>query len=509
MRRFELSDTVAVVEHAQRLYSDDAEASDVLEQHASRLREPLRLAVAGMVKAGKSTLLNALIGEQIAPTDAGECTRTITWYRYALTPKITMHLTDGTEELMPLRRSEGRLVMDLGERAAEEVAWIDVQWPSESLRSLVLIDTPGIASLSAETSARAQTFFIPEGSSSVADAIMYLLRHVHASDLNFLEAFRDTAAGVSQTVNAVALLSRADEIGSGRIDSLLSAARIAERYRSDGELQALALDVIPVAGLLAQGARTLRESEFIAMRELAGLDHAARERLLVSVDRFSRPSADTTLSVSVRRRLLSRFGIFGVRLGAALIRAGAHDSSMLAERMIQQSGLLEVQQFVAGQFRTRATALKMRGVLQGVEALVRANPRAGTEALLAEIERLSVGTHELRELSLLAAMRSGQWALAAEDAEEAERIVGGQGTDLHARLGLDDTASGDEIRDAIDALLDKWRTLASSPLTARGTVEVCHGVIRSAEGIASEVSDRRFGAADDVVPASAPAQSAR
>ena len=38
------------------------------------------VAIAGKVKAGKSTLLNALVGEEIAPTDAGECTRVVTWY---------------------------------------------------------------------------------------------------------------------------------------------------------------------------------------------------------------------------------------------------------------------------------------------------------------------------------------------------------------------------------------------------------------------------------------------
>ena len=44
------------------------------------------------------------------------------------------------------------------------------------------------------------------------------MRHLHATDLKFLEAFKDTAAGKSGTVNALAVLSRADEIGAGRID---------------------------------------------------------------------------------------------------------------------------------------------------------------------------------------------------------------------------------------------------------------------------------------------------
>ena len=46
-----------------------------------RLDGPLRVAIAGKVKAGKSTLLNTLVGERIAPTDASECTRVVTRYR--------------------------------------------------------------------------------------------------------------------------------------------------------------------------------------------------------------------------------------------------------------------------------------------------------------------------------------------------------------------------------------------------------------------------------------------
>src|SRR5690554_2945269 len=43
----------------------------VVEEVASRLGQPLRVAVAGRLKAGKSTLVNALIGRRVAPTAAG------------------------------------------------------------------------------------------------------------------------------------------------------------------------------------------------------------------------------------------------------------------------------------------------------------------------------------------------------------------------------------------------------------------------------------------------------
>lgn len=502
-----LTDVADIVDRAREAYDDDPAAVEILEGYRARVREPLRLAVAGIVKAGKSTLLNALIGERIAPTDAGECTRTITWYRHSHTARVEMHLHGGKTVSRPVRRSEGRLVLDMGGYAAEEVAWIDVGWPSESLRRTVLIDTPGIASLTIENSARSTRFLVPEASPSAADAIIYLLRHVHAEDLHFLEAFRDTAAGPSQTVNAVAALSRADEIGSGRIDSLLSAAKIANRYRRDGELRSLALDVIPVAGLLAEGGRTLRESEYIALRQIASMEHAARERLLISADRFIRASDDTSLSVDVRRQLLHRFGLFGVRLAAALVRGGVKNSSELAERLVQQSGLLEIQRFVNEQFRGRAFALKARGVLFSVEQIIRDRPRPGSDFLLGSIERLLARSHDLKELSLLAELRTAPSALGAEQLAEAERIIGGSGLSANARLGLREDATTDELHVRVDSLLTTWRGLGESPLSDRQTAAMCRMVVRSVEGAASEIGGGRAGyaASPDVVLSGGPA----
>ena len=77
-----LGSTVRVLlRHTMEAYSDSPQALGWLRHHLERFDEPLRVAIAGKVKAGKSTLLNALVGEEIAPTDAGECTRVVTWYQ--------------------------------------------------------------------------------------------------------------------------------------------------------------------------------------------------------------------------------------------------------------------------------------------------------------------------------------------------------------------------------------------------------------------------------------------
>jgi hypothetical protein len=478
----------ALLRTAAAVYADDENAQTVIAELERRLHEPLRLAIAGMVKAGKSTLLNALLGERIAPTDAGECTRLVTWYRYSATPTITLHPHAGEPQRLPVRRDQGRLVIDLGGIPAEEVDWIDIGWPLEGLKSMILIDTPGIASLSEATSARTARFLTPEDTPSSADAVVYLMRHLHASDVKFLEAFRDTAAGVAQTICAVGVLSRSDEIGSGRIDSLLSAGKVARRYERDGDLASLVLGVVPVAGLVAEGARTLRENEYAAFRELARLDRADRESLLVSADRFARESEATTLSVPERRALLARFGIFGVRLATALIRGGASSSSELSDAMVKQSGLVELRHFVQTQFRTRSTTLKVRGVLLGLEKLIRENPRPGDDEVRSGIERISATAHTLRELTLLARARSEGLPVSEADSVDAQRIIGAAGTLAAARLGLPEGADAGAMRARLEDELAHWRRLAESPLTERAAVSVCFVVIRSLEEIAADLA---------------------
>ncbi|WP_346769028.1 dynamin family protein [Crystallibacter degradans] len=485
-----------LLRQAIEAYADDPDTRRALEGYQRRLAEPLRVAIAGMVKAGKSTLLNAIIGEEIAPTDTAECTRVVTWYRFRDTPRITLYPALGgpggpaTEpRTLPIRRVEGRLVFDMGATRAEEVDRLVVDWPAKGLRELTLIDTPGIASLSGEVSARSTDFLTPRDTPSEADAMVYLMRHLHAADLRFLEAFKDTAAGQSGTVNALAVLSRADEIGAGRIDSLLSAGEIAERYRRDGTLRSLALGVVPIAGLLAQSARTLRQAEFTALLELARLDRSERERMLLSADRFARPAEGLEAGPEVRAALLERFGLFGIRMSTALIRGGIGEPTALAHELARRSGLDDLLHLMSGQFQARATQLKARTALAAVEALLRERPRAGTERVAALLERIQAGAHEFRELRLLATARTTGLDLPKELASEAERLIGGRGILPALRLGLPDGTSSEALRGEALACLRRWRTLAENPMTDRSAAEACQIVVRSCEAVLARLPD--------------------
>jgi len=483
--------STSLLDHVRTLLLQAAQAyraspsGPSLQAVVDRLDEPLRVAVAGKVKSGKSTLLNALVGERLAPTDAGECTRIVTWYRDGLTYRVTLHPLEGAVRQVPFTHDHGAMDVRLGATDPRDVERLEVEWPSASLRATTLIDTPGIASLSSDLSERTRAFLAPDDDRpTTADAVIYLMRHLHATDVRLLEAFHDDSAARAAPINTVAVLSRADEVGAGRIDALHTARRIAKRYRADPQVQRLCQTVVPVAGLLAESAATLRQDEFGAFRTIAGAERGDVEALLLSADRFREAETDIDLPAPVREGLLSRFGLFGVRLGDMLIRRGVVTTAdELAGELLRQSGLQDLREVLTTQFSERHEVLRARSALAVLESCLRADERPETSVLMTALERLRAGAHEFAEIRLLNALATGGVRFAEPAIRlDAERLLGAHGRAVTVRLGLPPDASPDQIRQATGEAIAVWRRRAESPLASPTLADAALIVARSCEG---------------------------
>ena len=485
-----------VLRRAVRVYADDRDTAAELRTQLDRLDEPLRVAIAGKVKAGKSTLLNGLVGELIAPTDAGECTKVVTWYRNGPTPRVVSYPDEGEPRPLPIRRDDGALAVELRGMPAERLRRIVVDWPSRSLQGVTLIDTPGIGSMSARNSRRTLAMLTPDDDSPAeADAVIYLMRHLHATDAEFLESFRDQGVARASSVNTIAVISRADEVGGGRIDAMLSARRIARRYRTEPALRGLCQTVIPVAGLLAATGRTLRQSEFDTLATLAAAPREDMDDVLLSTHRFLRSdkvAALAALSYERRKDLLERFGIFGLRLSMMYIRQGRDSSPALAAELVKSSGLHELQEVLAVQFAQRRDLLKARSGLLALERVLSAGPGAAdpdeVAKLTAEVERIGSGAHEFVELRVLSALRSGDVPLPADESVAAQRLLGGDGVAPAQRLALARNASDGAVRAAALHELDHWRRRAEDPFADRPAIRAYRAVARTCEGLVAALS---------------------
>jgi len=466
------------------------EAGAQLDALAERLEGPLRLAIAGKVKAGKSTLLNALLSEDLAATDAGECTQVVTWYRRATSPAVILHPVVGPTENRPFTRSGGTLTVDLGEHSAEQIDHLEVCWPNSRLAELVLVDTPGIASISVDVSQRTHRALTTEDNRPQAvDAVLYLLRHAHSSDMRFLESFHDDELVQGTPINTVGVLSRADEIGACRLDALDVADRVARRYEANAQLHRLCPIVLPVAGLLAFAGSTLRETEFRALAQLAALPDERRTALLLTVDRIAQAGADFDVTPLERQHLLQRLGLFGVRLSVELIRTGVtRDAASLGLELVRRSGLERLRTVLEGQFTQRSKLLKARSALIGLAVVLESGGCADADHLRARAERIVSAAHSFEEVRLLDQLRGGGLQLSADRSLELDRIVGGSGHDAARRLGLAPKAAPADVSDAAQDALERWQRIAEHPMSSRAVQLGARTAIRTLEGLLSSDS---------------------
>ena len=198
----------------------------ILDEIVGRIHEPLRVAIAGKVKAGKSTLLNALVGDEVAPTDAGECTRIVTWYRHGIASRVWLTPKGGVAGQVPFTRSgSGALDVQLGNWQVNQIENLSVEWPVPPLATMTLIDTPGIGSLSSDVSASSIAFLTSDDEQiTPSDAVVYLLRHLHATDVSFLHAFHEEEYAQPSPVNCVAV--RAGSFRITRVSTTTTARRM-------------------------------------------------------------------------------------------------------------------------------------------------------------------------------------------------------------------------------------------------------------------------------------------
>ncbi|GID92177.1 dynamin family protein [Amorphoplanes digitatis] len=441
-------------------------------QVRDRLSEPLRVAIAGRLKAGKSTLVNALIGRRVAPTAVGECTRVVTRFRYGTADRVDVVRRDGTRSSLPLG-DDGMIPQRLGVGAAR-IAYVDVTLTSEKLRDLTVVDTPGLASTDTGVSARAAAELgentapfdadIDADSASevaAAEAVVYVFTQaVRADDVRALEAFRAASARLaSSPINALGVFGKVDTLVGGAGDPWPVAGPLAEQQAA--LLARTVSEVVPVVGLLAETgeAGRLTAADCAALRTLSALPAGELRLLLASVDLFrSRPAP---VGAQHRERLLALLDLYGVGFACAQLAAEPQlGTGELVRRLVGASGFPRLRTTLEQTLRWRADAIKAGWALARLERIAghEGDPR-DREALRAATERLlrEPAYHRLRLLEV--AQRVATGAVPLPEAWERELTRLATSEDPRWILRLPDAAPPELAAAAVEAA-NRWRVYA-------------------------------------------------
>jgi GTPase Era involved in 16S rRNA processing len=202
-------------EAATCIDSPSANQAKTLERlHALRERlasERFQLAVLGQFKRGKSTVLNALLGQSVLPIGVVPVTAIPTFLEPASALKIRVtYLSAKAEEFEPksadaLREKlTGFVTEEANPRNVLNVARVDVFLPAELLeRGVVLIDTPGVGSTHRHQTVAADAV-LPE-----CDAALLVVSAdppITEIEIEYLARIRQTVARLIVVLNKIDLI---------------------------------------------------------------------------------------------------------------------------------------------------------------------------------------------------------------------------------------------------------------------------------------------------------------
>lgn len=392
------------------------------EQISAKLAAPLTITVAGGVSSGKSTLVNALLGQRIAAVDAGECTRVVTEFRYGAHERAEVIGTDGSVSVLPLAR--GRMPDQLG-RPVEQISSVVVYLSNALLSHLAVVDTPGlntVTEVNEETTANFLGVSGREGEQTAsavsrADALLFLLPLLRQADAQILRGFSKLFGGSSlSAASAVAVLSKVDRLSKGS-DPLAAAAPIAERVAI--ELRGVVSSVLPVVGLLAETAQAavFTEADARALATVAAVnDPLDRDDMLLTAEDFlnfdllelDRPS---------RVRLLSMLDLYGLKVAVKASDDGARTASDYLRVFDTASGFAALHRVVMQRFAGQAEIFKAHAALNDLRraSYLRNDPDnlRALRALRSPLEKIELDPAllQLRLLEVANAVSTGDLAL--------------------------------------------------------------------------------------------------
>lgn len=372
----------------------DHEAS--LREIATSVISPFTLAVFGRMKTGKSSIINALVGRQLAITGVEEATATLNWISYGTNEQsesVIVHWKDGRVEPIPfssISQWAGKDPEVL--KRVRETEFLQMFADADTLRNVNIVDTPGTGSVADEHEVVAKQFLSPraaeesEDEGRKADALLYVFPPVaRASDEDSLGTYRQTRMPGSDPYNSIGVLHKWDGMEA---DDLKAEAE-AKSLRVAATLSDMVCEVIPVSAPLALAARHAPDPFFDLLLELTSIG-STRDDLIRALKRDNRWDQEEG-----RKRIRDLYPmpwVSFVRLVRLLMDRSCQTAAESRSACLDESGFERLEKALDERFFRRAALIKQR--LTRVKAkrpiqlgLMKLNDRL--ESLISDQEHLS------------------------------------------------------------------------------------------------------------------------
>lgn len=183
------------------------EISNTIEINKKNLNNPLKIVVLGEVKAGKSTLVNSLIGKEVSYTNVVEATAAILEVKYSEKEEIIISKNKGADiSLNSLNELDEIINKNKdNQKFFESINKISILTDTERLKEVTLVDTPGLNTVTAENEKRTEDYI------ANADVILWVLNCHHLGQSDVYEKI-DKVLDYGKPI--ICILNRIDEAES-------------------------------------------------------------------------------------------------------------------------------------------------------------------------------------------------------------------------------------------------------------------------------------------------------
>jgi transposase len=428
----------------------------------------MRVAMAGRPSAGKSTLINALLGQRLAETHAQEMTKVVTWLAHGPAPRLTVHDKDGQAWPVdpPTLDKLAELTTHKFARGSfsDTASFVRYEHPNDWLEIFDIIDTPGNDSELGTDSDMTVRHLGPHEDTADALIIVFPKAGARTEDIWLAEHFQNRAEGGPSAVNPLTTVGaltfiehdywkdngrKPGLIENGELREIRTARAQAGALMAEPSLRGVLYDLRPVASKVAEAAGLLDDEDFAALAELVAagqgrppLSPADLVRLTVTSQRWNR---DAPLPAERSARLMRMLTGYGIVLCGELICSGVDSRQELARQLRDLSGLTAFQSLISQHFVERADLIKLVRLMARTRTLVAASkPLLGyrqqhiLEQAALHILRLGLERAEFDEQRVLRSKRDGLLELSDHEIDEMMRVFGETtGAKLVAeRLGL-------------------------------------------------------------------------
>lgn len=221
-----------------KMYEDDVANLKKIESNLdiiyNKINNPLKVVLMGEVKAGKSTIINSIIKEEVSYVNVVEATAAIIEIEHGYVEKAVIEKINGdniegsVEEINKIIEKNAN-----DQEFFSNIKVVKIKKKLKSLDKLSIIDTPGIETITSENQDRTNNYI------QEADVVIWVLNCNHIGQLD-----------INQNIEDIYDLGKPIILVANRIDEIDADKSEVIEYLDD-ELGYMIVNAIPMSGKMA------------------------------------------------------------------------------------------------------------------------------------------------------------------------------------------------------------------------------------------------------------------